>query len=79
MTDKLQIGDLVKFDKRLYRIIYAIPMNWFMEEDPVVYGLVLADKRPINDRGVEIYVAAENIEKPTENEIKVWRVLYGET
>lgn len=74
---KFNIGEKVKFDGKVYTVIECHSLNWFQEFEPLIYGLVLAGKRPSSDRGDLIYVREGLLKPLTVKEKNTWRLLYG--
>ena len=79
MEGKYDIGDIVKYNGKLYKIIECHAINWFSEHEPIIYGLILAGERPKMDRGAELFVRESLIKPLTPKELFTWRLLYGKS
>lgn len=77
MVGKYNIGDIVKYQNKIYKIVECHAINWFTESDPVIYGLILAGQVVKQDRGAEIYARETLIRPLNKKEILTWRLLYG--
>lgn len=76
MAGNFNLSDLVIYENRLYQVVEAHAMNWFMEYEPIVYGLITYGKRPREDKGIELYVREGLLRRATSEEIETWRLLY---
>jgi hypothetical protein len=77
MVGNYNIGDVVKYQGKIYKITECHAINWFTEHEPVVYGLILVGQKPKSDRGEAVYVRESLLKPLSPKEIITWRLLYG--
>jgi len=77
MVGSLSISDVVMYENKLYKVVSCQAMNWFMEYEPMVYGLITYGKKEREDKGVELYVREGLLRKATPYEIRTWRLFYA--
>lgn len=74
---KYNLEDYVFYDGKVYKITSVHAINWFMSI-PFVYGLVLAHTDPKEPYAhKELYVIEQLLNIASNNQIGVWKTLYG--
>lgn len=80
MAPKHSYGDVVKFGNLLFEVYNIYAINWFSEEDPFVYGLILYGSSPAEPVvGKQLIVREGLVTKATERDVYIWSVLYGKS
>ena len=77
MGGKYSLDEIVKYNNKIYRIVECHAILWFTQNDPFLYGMVLANATPREDRGDRIYAKEDLIKPLSDKEKMAWRLLYG--
>ena len=75
---RFSLGEIILYENRLYVINSIYALNWFLENEPFVYGLVTITsnlKEPYAHK--ELLVREGLLKNITDTDRMIWKVLYG--
>lgn len=79
MAPKYNVGDVVSYENKLYRVLKIYAPHWGLSVGfMAVYGISLFESRPLEPYDGKLVSVREGLLLPvTDREIAVWEILYG--
>ena len=80
MFGKFSLGDIIIYKGIIYKVNSVHSLNWFVEHEPIVYGLINVESNEVSEySGKELMIREGLLNYITQHQMNVWKVLYGES